>query len=133
MGKWHLIVDFYLLRGLVSLTRSTQRNLPSTAILDQVIGLVSRFSRGAVKAKFDVKSAYCSVPVHPWDHYLLDLKWRNQYYVDLALPFRLRSTPCIFNAIADMVEWILVDSNNIPALLHYLDDFITTSPLDSPW
>lgn len=30
-----------------------------------------------------------------------------------------------------MVEWILVNSNHIPPLLHYLDDFITTSPLDS--
>ena len=58
----------------------------------------------------------------------LGMKWRNQYYVDLALPFGLRSAPFIFNAIADLVEWILVHSYEIPDLLYYLDDFITMGP-----
>ena len=40
-------------------------------------------------AKFDVESAYHNVPVHPSDCHLLGVKWRNQYYVDLALPFGL--------------------------------------------
>ena len=38
-------------------------------------------------AKFDVESAYRYVPVHPSDHYLLEMKWRNQHYIDLAPPF----------------------------------------------
>ena len=79
-------------------------------------------------AKCNVKSAYRNAPVHPSDHYLLGTKWHNQYYVDLALPFDLHSVPCVLNLIADMVEWILVHSYHIPALLHYLDDFITTAP-----
>ena len=82
-------------------------------------------------AKFDVESAYRKVPVHPLDRYLLGMKWRNQYYVDLTLPFGLRSAPFIFNAIADSVEWILMHSYQISALLHYLDDFITAGPADS--
>lgn len=56
------------------------------------------------------------------------MKWRDQYYVDLALPFCLCSAPFIFSAIADTVEWILVHSYQIPDLLHYLDDFITVAP-----
>ena len=59
------------------------------------------------------------------------MKWRNQYYVDLTLPFGLRFAPFIFNAIADSVEWILVHSYQISALLHYLDDFIAAGPADS--
>jgi len=82
-------------------------------------------------AKLDVKSAYSNVPVHPSDCYLLGMKWRNQYYVHLALPFGLRSAPFIFNAIADMVEWILVHSYQIPDLLHYLNDFIIAGPPES--
>ena len=97
-------------------------------MVDQVIHLVLQFSRGALMAKCNVKSAYCNAPVHPSDHYLLGTKWRNQYYVDLALPFDLHSVPCVLNLIADMVEWILVHSYHIPALLHYFDDFITTAP-----
>jgi len=83
-------------------------------------------------AKFDIESASRNVVVHPSDYYWLGIKWRNQDYVDLALPFSLRSAPFIFNSIADLVEWILVHSHHIPVLLHFLDDFITAGPPDSP-
>ena len=72
--------------------------------VDQIIGSVSRLGKGALMAKFDVESAYRNVPVHPSDRHLLRMKWRDQYYVDLALPFGLRSAPFIFNAIAALVE-----------------------------
>ena len=62
------------------------------------------------------------------DCYLLGMKWCNQFYVDLALPFGLCSVPFIFNSIADMVEWILMHSHHIPELLQYLDDFIMAGP-----
>ena len=57
-------------------------------------------------AKFDVKAAYRNIAVHPADCYLLGMKWRGQYYVDLALPFGLRSASHIFNTVAEAVEWI---------------------------
>ena len=72
--------------------------------VDQVIRLVSQFGAGAPMAKFGVESAYRNVPVHPSDRYLLGIKWPNQYYIDLTLPFGLRSALFIFNAIADSVE-----------------------------
>ena len=59
--------------------------------VDQIIPSVSHFGKGALMAKFDVESAYRNVPVHLSDRHLLGMKWRNQYYVDLALPFGLRS------------------------------------------
>ena len=61
--------------------------------MDQVIQLVSQFGPGALMAKFDVKVAYRNFLVHPLDRYLLGMKWRNHYYVDLTLPFGLRSAP----------------------------------------
>ena len=72
-------------------------------------------------------SSQCNVPVHPSDHYLLGTKWHNQYYVDLALSFDLHSAPCFLNLIPDTVEWILVHSYHIPALLYYLDNLITNA------
>ena len=93
--------------------------------LDKVIRLVSQFGRGALMAKFDVESAYRNVPIHPLERYLLGMKWRHNFYVDLALPFGLRSAPYIFNSIADLVEWILMNNHQIPDLLHYLVDFLT--------
>ena len=54
---------------------------------------------------------------------LLGMKWDNQLYVDLTLPFGLRSAPKIFNSIADALEWI-VKARGAKLTHHYLDDFI---------
>ena len=59
------------------------------------------------------------------------MKWRQHYYVDLVLPFGLRSAPYIFNSVTDLVEWILLPTHNVSELLHYMDNFITAGPLDS--
>jgi len=100
-GKWRLIVD------LSSPTGSSVNDGidPEEFTLHYITvdQLVSQFGPGALMAKFDVEAAYRNVPVHPSDRYLLGMKWRNSYYVDLTLPFGLRSAPFIFNAIADMV------------------------------
>ena len=133
VGKWCLIVDLSSPTG----SSVNDRIDPEEFILhyitvDQVIQLVSQFGPGALMAKFDVEATYHNVPVHPSDHYLLGVKGRNCYYVDLTLPFGLHSAPFIFNAIADMVEWILVHPYQILTLLHYPDDFITAGPPDTP-
>ena len=56
------------------------------------------------------------------------MKWQGHLYVDLTLPFGLRSAPFIFNS---MVEWILLNNHHLSDLLHYLDDFITVGPPQS--
>ena len=63
------------------------------------------------------------IPVHPHDQHLLGVRWKDSYYVDRMLPFGLRSAPKIFSAVADGLQWILVQKG-ITHLLHYLDDFI---------
>ena len=93
--------------------------------------MVSKFGRCALMTKFDIYSAYRNIAVHPLDRRLLSLKWRNSDYMDLALPFGLRSAPAIFNSMADVVEWSLVNNYGIDDLLHYLDDFILAAPANS--
>ena len=83
-------------------------------------------------AKFDVEAAYRNIAIHPSDRFLLGMKWRSKFYVDLALPFGLLSAPYIFNCVAELVEWILVNNYKVPDLLYYLDDFITAAPPDFP-
>ena len=41
------------------------------------------------------------------------MKWGDKFYVDLALPFGLRSALFIFNNVADMLEWILPNKYGI--------------------
>ena len=57
--------------------------------------------RGTLLAELDLDSAYRVVPVHPDDRSLLGMEWKDQFYVDAALPFGLHSAPKSFNALAD--------------------------------
>lgn len=53
------------------------------------------------------------------------MKWRGEFFVDLALPFGLRSAVLAFSSIADLLEWILKHKYCLNSLLHYMDDFQT--------
>ena len=96
--------------------------------VNEIIQMVAKYGPGALMAKFDVETAYRNIAVHPDDRFLLAMKWLGQFFVELALPFGLRSAPLIFSAVADMVEWILPNNYNLSDLLHHLDGFITARP-----
>ena len=131
-GKWRLIVDLSSPGGASVNDGIDPQDFSLQYIkVDQVIRMVSRYGPGALMAKFDVESAYRNIPVHPDDRFLLGMRWRGQFYVDLSLPFGLCSAPFIFNSIADMVEWILLNKHHPSNLLQYLDDFITAGPPQS--
>ena len=54
----------------------------------------------------------------------------RQYYVDLFLPFGLRSSPAIFNHYADALE-LAMRAKGMQDLLHYLDDYFMAGPADT--
>ena len=93
--------------------------------IKHAIDLIIKIGKGALMGKVDIKSAYRIIPVRPSDRYLLGMRWRDKFCVDLALPFGLRSAPGIFNAVADLFEWILIHNWSVEDLLHYLDDYFT--------
>ena len=47
------------------------------------------------------------------------------------MPFGLRSAPAIFNTVADLFHWCLVNNWSVIDLLHYLDDYFTLGPPNS--
>lgn len=61
--------------------------------VDDIIAGIMSLGRGTLLAKFDVESAYRIIPVHRDDRYLLGMQWHGNYFVDMALPFGLRSVP----------------------------------------
>ena len=79
-----------------------------------------------------VTHAFRLCPVSPSDWDLLGMHWQGKFYVDLRLPFGLRSSPFLFNRLADAFEWILKHNYAISALMHYLDDYFTVGPPSSP-
>ena len=100
------------------------------ATVDDAVNLIQQLGRGSQLVKLDIKDAYRIVPVHPDDYHLLGIKWKGSMYVDCALPFGLRSAPKIFNAIADVLAWVL-HCQGIRYQLHYLDDFLFIGSPDS--
>ena len=55
------------------------------------------------------------------------MAWKNSLYRDTCLPFGLRSTPKLFNILADLAAWIM-QQQGVSCLLHYLADFLTMGP-----
>ena len=131
-GKWRLILDLSsptgnsVNDGIISEAYSLQYMK-----VDDIIAGIMQLGRGALMAKFDVQNAYRIVPVHPEDRQLLGMKWRGAFYVDMVLPFGVRSAPYIFTCLADLVEWIATRNYGVTFLMHYLDDFHTLGPPDS--
>ena len=99
--------------------------------MSDAISLIIKAGHGALMSKVDIKSVYRIIPVHPSNRHLLGMFWQGGYYLDLALPFGLRSSPAIFKSLADLFHWCLVNNWNVLDLLHYLDDYFTFRPPSS--
>ena len=47
----------------------------------------------------------------------------------MALSFGMRSSPAIFNSVAEVIEWVIGQEFKIACLVHYLDGWLATSPI----
>ena len=63
-----------------------------------------------------IKQACRQVPVFPQDRLLLGMLWNNRVYVDMVLPFGLRSAPLLFMVAADMLQWIILKNGRDTSL-----------------
>ena len=123
-GKWRLIMDLSFPPD-----ESVNSLIPDSAAEVRYMGIQEAVDKlmlvgpGALMAKFDIKRAYRLLPVNTNDRSLLGMKWKNKYYIDLALPFGLRSAPKIFTKFADVLEYLLSRVGSITHIQHYLDDF----------
>jgi len=119
-GKWQIIVGLSHPRkhsvndGV--LKEYCSLKYPS---VDDTMRVILAVGPGTQLVKFDIKSAYRIVPVHPSDHLLLGIAWQGKVYVDTALPFGLCSAPKIFTAEADALQYIL-EQEGVPRMFHYL-------------
>ena len=69
---------------------------------DDATDMVVNKGRESLMCKLDIKHAYRLLPVKPdqWHH--LCYFWEGNYYVDLVLPFGMRSSGSIFNQFAGL-------------------------------
>ena len=127
-GKYRLITDLSFPQGR-SVNDGITAALTSLSYItvDSVTHMAQCLGQGSLLAKMDIEAAYRLVPVHPQDRMLQAVEWEGRLYVDPMLPFGLRSTPKIFNAVADALNWCLQRAG-IRFIQHYLDDYIIVAP-----
>ena len=130
--SWRLILDLSAPAGCsVNDGIPVENGAVQYVRFDQIVRMVAQLGRGALIAKVDLKHAFRQCPVHPDDWPLLCYKWEDEYYVDVRLPFGLHSSPALFNKLAEGL-WCLLRTKGISHLEHYLDNFVTAGPPDSP-
>ena len=101
-GRWRLITDLSFPPGSsVNDSISTEHTSLPYIKVDLIAKKVVQLGKGTQLAKMDIEEAYRLVPIHPDDKHLLGIKWNNHTYIDITLPFGLRS------ALTDALQWIL--------------------------
>lgn len=131
-GTWRIIMDLSSPHGsLINDFIPEDDYTLHYASFDEALTLVARYGQNAPMAKLDIKHAFRLCPVHLEDHEPLGIHWQGKFYIDLRLPFGLRSSPYLFNCLADAFEWLLKNYYHIQDLMHYLDDYLTVGPANS--
>ena len=123
-GKFRVIVNLSAPVG-GSVNDNIHRDLTHVAYssIDDAALLIHHLGQHALMAKIDIRNAYRLIPVHPDDRQCLGVSWHGQVFVDCQLPFGLASSPAIFSAVAEALEWIL-RSRGVRCIMHYLDNFL---------
>ena len=86
---------------------SVNDSIPITAgslhyqTLDDAIQLIASAGQYAFLRKRDLKDAFRMIPLLPYDYWLFLFEWQGALYVDICLPFGLRTSPFIFNLFAE--------------------------------
>ena len=98
---------------------------------DSAIRIINTLGRNALMGKIDLKSAFRQLPVRKEDWHLLGIHWQGKWFVDKCLPFGLRSSPALFNQLAEAIKWIIHNTQGVRHIILYLDDFFTAGPGNS--
>ncbi len=102
----------------------------SYVTVDDAIRKIVATGPGCLLSKVDIESAFRIVPVHPDDRNLLGFRYKGKYYIDKVLSMGGRSSPAIFNFVAQAAEWIVLNNYDVDFLIHLLDDFFMVESPD---
>ena len=122
-GKWRRIHHLsHPRKGSVNYHIPAEWGALEYTSFDEALEALLDVGRGAYLVKRDLADAFRHIPVARADWWLLGFQWNNSYWMDIFLPFGLRTSSFIFDLFAKGINWILVVQNWL--VLHYLDDFL---------
>ena len=107
-GGRHLIMDLSQPRGMSINEGIDKEHFPvKYTHFDEATRMVQETDTQCLKSKIDIQHAFRLLPVKPAQWILLGICWLSQIFIDMRLPFGLRSSPAIFNKLADAICWII--------------------------
>ena len=92
--------------------------------IDNAIQIIQKLGVNSIMCKADITDAFKQIPINPKQWHLFCMKWDNQYYHFVRLPFGSRSSPKLFDNLSKAVCWIAINNYKIENILHLLDDFL---------
>lgn len=104
--------------------------------VDDAVRRVKKYGPGTLMAKLDLEDAFKHIVVRPQDWDLLGSTLEVsdpmgtktlQYFVDMVLPFGMRSSPKKFCEFADALRYMM-EQNGVSDVDNYVDDFFTCGP-----
>lgn len=81
---------------------------------------IAKLGRGALFAKYDIKSTFCLLPVHPRDFKLLGFTFEGAFYYNKDCSISCSASECF----STILEWYLHAWAGLGNVMHELDDFI---------
>lgn len=94
--------------------------------IDDLIQRMVDLGQGCLLYKADLHRAYRQLRLCPADYFLTGLHWREQWYIDMSIPFGLRTSAMACQRTTDAVNFIF------PYFLcNYLDDLAGAEKADT--
>ena len=87
------------------------------------IDMITRIKKivpGVHLFKMDISWAFQHICMDPCDYHLLGLKWQNNAFIDIFLPFGIHHGMPIFQRVSDTVHFLICQHGYI--MLNYVDD-----------
>lgn len=102
--------------------------------LDQLIEFI-RCNPGAKLWKADLREAFRTITIGKSQSRLMGFGFEGAYYMECALAFGCRSSPLLFNAFAELLQWLLEKVlhpfTTFSKPSHYLDNFFGATTINS--
>ena len=93
--------------------------------IDHIVQRIVQVGDQALIFKIDLKRAYRNLRTDPRDFTVLGLSWRGAQYIDVSVPFGLKTGACACQLVTDSVTHLLAQTNYWTCA--YLDDIIGVS------
>lgn len=102
------------------------------ASVDLAIQSIISVGTAAWLSKADISDAFKLLPIEPFLWQWHGIIWRDSYYFATKLTFVSKSSPQLYNMLAQSLTWVLTYQAQCQKVIHYLEDFLLIEwpPLD---